>query len=295
MQYMIETKNLTKQYGRKKAVDDVSIHIKQGEIYGLIGKNGAGKTTLMKLLLNLAAPNAGEISLFDGESRGVALRKTGSLIEEPALVKNASAFENLKRFGILVGADDSELHRLLEMVGLADTGSKKAGQFSLGMRQRLGIAIALLGKPELLILDEPINGLDPAGIKGIRDLILELNAQGVTFMISSHLLDELGKIATTYGVMRDGKMVEEISAEELMQRYRTYIRIATGNGDQAAAALRAWQPGLQLEQTGNEIRITSDNTDSADVAAVLVQNGVKLYELVNQAVSLEDFFIERMG
>ena len=275
MQYMIETKNLTKQYGRKKAVDDVSIHIKQGEIYGLIGKNGAGKTTLMKLLLNLAAPNAGEISLFDGESRSVALRKTGSLIEEPALVKNASAFENLKRFGILVGADDSELHRLLEMVGLADTGSKKAGQFSLGMRQRLGIAIALLGKPELLIL--------------------ELNAQGVTFMISSHLLDELGKIATTYGVMRDGKMVEEISAEELIQRYRTYIRIATGNGDQAAAALRAWQPGLQLEQTGNEIRITSDNTDSADVAAVLVQNGVRLYELVNQAVSLEDFFIERMG
>ena len=234
MEYLIETKNLTKRFGAQKAVDDVSMHVRRGEIYGLIGKNGAGKTTLMRMLLGMSAPNSGEIRLFDSDKPNEARRGIGSLIEEPALYKNHTAFENLKRFAILVPTPDDELHELLKLVGLENTGRKKAGQFSLGMKQRLGIAIAMLGKPELLILDEPINGLDPAGIKEIRDLILRLNARGITFMISSHLLDELGKIATQFGIMANGSLVEEISSEKLAEKgggYRECRDLGHSKGD----------------------------------------------------------------
>ena len=295
MSYIVETKNLTKRYARTTAVNNVSFHIKKGEIYGLIGPNGAGKTTLMKLLLNLCMADSGEIRLFDGKNLSAARRKIGSLIEEPALFRNATAIENLKRNALLVSATDDELHELLKLVGLDKTGTKTAGVFSLGMRQRLGIAIALLGKPELLILDEPINGLDPAGIKEIRDLILSLSSQGVTFMISSHLLDELGKIATTYGIMNKGKLVEEISAEELENRCRNFVRAETDDGQKAAQALLAAYPGLSLTQQGNTLRIVSESPDSAEIAATLVHADVKLFELVRNSSSLEDYFIERMG
>ena len=192
MDYIIQTDSLTKSFGNKAAVDKVSLHVGKGEIYGLIGKNGAGKTTLMKLLLGLSNPNSGEIKLYGGSDLNKARRTIGSLIEEPALYKNETALENLRRFAILVPTPDEDLQKLLELVGLGNVGNKKAGRFSLGMRQRLGLAIALLGNPDIMILDEPINGLDPAGIKEIRDIILELNQKGVTFLISSHLLDELG-------------------------------------------------------------------------------------------------------
>ena len=193
MDYVLRTQCLTKQFGEKTAVKNVSMQIKKGEIYGFIGKNGAGKTTLMRLILGAAMPTGGSIELFGGkENENEARHRIGALLEYPCIYKNCTALENLRRFAILTGADADELEDILELVGLKGVGRKKAGQFSLGMKQRLAIGIALLGHPEFLVLDEPINGLDPAGIKEIRDVILTLNQKkGVTFLVSSHLLDEL--------------------------------------------------------------------------------------------------------
>lgn len=294
MDYIIETKDLVKRYGAKAAVNSVSLHVSKGEIYGLIGKNGAGKTTLMKLLLDLARPNSGQIRLFGSDELQKQRKRIGSLIEDPALYKGETAIENLRRFAILIPTPEEELHRLLELVGLADTGKKKAGNFSLGMRQRLGIAIALLGDPELLILDEPINGLDPSGIKEIRDIILELSQKGITFLISSHLLDELGRIATKFGIMSEGSLIEEISSEELKEKCRAFLKVVTDDSTKAVSALRAFDPELQLEVSGNEVHIKSDVEDASEITVALVNAGVKVYELRNENIGLEDYFIERL-
>ena len=238
--YIIETSNLSKFFGNKKACDQVSMHVKRGDIYGFIGRNGAGKTTAMKLILGLLRPNEGEVALFGSkENLEASRKKIGCLIETPALYKNASALENMRRYAILFGGSEEDIVNLLDLVGLGNTGKKKAGQFSLGMKQRLGIAIAMLGDPEILILDEPVNGLDPAGIKDIRDTIIKLNQQkGVTFLISSHLLDELAKITTTYGIIADGKLVEEISAEELKAKCENHLRIKLSDVDKALHILK---------------------------------------------------------
>lgn len=295
MEYVIETKALTKRYGTKAAVNNMSLHVKKGDIYGLIGKNGAGKTTLMKLLLGITAPNSGEIKLFGGEDLGAARRKIGSLVETPALYQNETALENLKRFAILAPTSDKEIKRLLAFVGLANTGAKKAGEFSLGMRQRLGLAIALLGNPEMLILDEPINGLDPAGIKEVRDVILEMNAKGVTFLISSHLLDELGKIATSYGIMADGVLVEELTASELEERSRTSVKLIVNDPALAVAALTNCHPNIQIDQSGQILRILSPVEDVSLIVEELVQSRVRIYQVISESQDVEDYFIERMG
>lgn len=295
MQPIIETNSLTKRYKQYCAVNQMSIQINKGEIYGLIGKNGAGKTTLMKLLLGLTRADSGKIKLFDSFDLDSSRRKIGSLIESPALYKNETAYENMKRFAILAPTSDEEIRRILALVKLDNTGNKKVKEFSLGMKQRLGIAIALLGSPELLILDEPINGLDPAGIKEIRDVILELNAQGVTFLISSHLLDELGKIATRYGIMANGVLVEEITADELKNRCKTNLLAVTDHLATAANALKAWKKDIATEFTVNGLRISSEIEDSSEVTLQLVNAGVRVYELKRESIDPEEFFIERMG
>ena len=295
MEYVIETKALTKKYGEKLAVNGMSLHVRKGDIYGLIGKNGAGKTTLMKLLLGLTSANGGEIKLFGNTDLDRARQKIGSLIEAPALYKNETAFENMKRFAILAPTSDEEIRKLLTLVGLGNVGSKKTGEFSLGMKQRLGIAIALLGNPELLILDEPINGLDPAGIKEIRDIILDLNAKGVTFLVSSHLLDELGKIATNYGIMSGGLLVEEITSAELEEKCRTSLKITVDNTSMAMALLSHHHPEIRMEQHENTVRILSMVEDTSVFVEELVKNGVRVYEVKNESQGFEDFFIERMG
>ena len=295
MEYAIETKSLTKKYGEKIAVNGMSLHVKKGDIYGLIGKNGAGKTTLMKLLLGLTSANSGEIELFGSTDLDGAKRKIGSLIEMPAFYKNESAFENMKRFAIFAPTSDEDIRKLLTLVGLGDTGRKKAGKFSLGMRQRLGIAIALLGNPDLLILDEPINGLDPAGIKEIRELILELNAKGVTFLISSHLLDELGKIATNYGIMSNGVLVEEITLMELEEKCRTSLKITVHDAPMAMALLSRRHPEIKMAQNENTVCVLSAVEDSSVVVEELVKNGIRVYEVKNESQGFEEFFIERMG
>ena len=199
METVLKTTNIIKKYGNKTVLNNINMTINKGDIYGFIGKNGAGKTTFMKVVLSLTPKDNGEVVFFDNKKLKDVGLKIGSLIESPGLYKNASAYENLKRFSILYGADESKINELLELVNLSNVGKKKTKDFSLGMKQRLGIAIALLGDPEFMLLDEPINGLDPEGIKEIRDVIDRLNIEKcITFIISSHLLDELSKVVTRY-------------------------------------------------------------------------------------------------
>ncbi len=296
MEYILRTKDLTKQFGEKFAVKGVSMQIRRGEIYGFIGKNGAGKTTLMRLILGAAMPTGGSIELFGGEDENTARHRIGALLEYPCLYKSCSALENLRRFAILTGSDTDELEEILDLVGLGEVGSKKAGQFSLGMKQRLAIGIALLGHPELLVLDEPINGLDPAGIKEIRDVILALNRKkGVTFLISSHLLDELSKIVTTYGIIKDGVLIEQITAPELQAKCRHHLKIAADDIPKTAALLECLTDKRHI-RTGDGCLYLYDLIDKSDrINRLLVNHGIRVSELAVQTASLEEYFLERMG
>lgn len=294
MEYVIETNKLTKKFGEKIAVNEMSIKVRKGDIYGLIGRNGAGKTTLMKLLLGISLPTSGEMKLFDSFELSKQRQKIGSLVESPALYKNATAYENMKRFAILSPTSDEKIEEILDLVGLKDTGKKKAGEFSLGMKQRLGIGIALLGDPEVLVLDEPINGLDPAGIKEVRNVILKLNEKGVSFLISSHLLDELGKIATNYGIVCEGK-VEQITAEELKEKCKKSIKILVDDVQKASEKLKKFDENLEFKTKGKYLMISSEVDDTAKLNKFMVENGVQVFELSIENMELEDFFIERLG
>lgn len=296
MEYVVETKNLTKRFGDKIAVNSVNMHIERGDIYGFIGKNGAGKTSTMKLLLGMSYPTSGEIELFGSKQLEQQRVKIGSLIEAPGLYRNCTAYENLKRFSIAFGSKDKEIKEILETVGLGNTGKKKAGAFSLGMRQRLGIAIALLGNPELLILDEPINGLDPAGIKEIRDLIMRLNAERkITVLISSHLLDELSKFVTRYGIVNDGTLIEEITAQELAERCRKYLLIECNNVVDANVVIKSKYPDIEYEVKENKIFIYSEIADKAKLNNLLVTSGIGVTRFGEEQSGFEDYFIERIG
>ncbi len=295
MKYVIETQHLVKQFKTKLAVNDVSIHVKRGDIYGLIGKNGAGKTSLMKLILGLTNPTQGKIFLYGNDKLNVGRKNIGSLIEAPGLYKNCTAYENMRRFATLYGANSKEIIPLLRRVGLGNTGIKKASEFSLGMRQRLGIAIALLGKPEILILDEPINGLDPAGIKEIRDIIIDLNREGVTFIISSHLLDELAKVVTNYGIISDGSLIEEVSAKELTERCRKFIKISTSNNSTAYALLKERLPDISADVKADAIYISNHLDQTANMNKYLIGKGVAVSEIAISESGFEEYFIERLG
>lgn len=296
MEYVLRTNKLTKRFGPKKAVNNVSINIKKGDIYGFIGKNGAGKTTLMRLVLGAAMPSSGSIELFGGEDFSTARHRIGSLLEAPSLYKNASALENLRRFSLLTGNTDEELRSILSFVGLGSVGKKAVKNFSLGMKQRMGIAIAMLGHPDFLILDEPVNGLDPAGIKDIRDLLLRLNNEmGMTILISSHLLDELAKVVTTYGIINDGTLVEEISAKELEARCTHRISISVDDTEKAIGIIKSLIGDVELTVSDGTVVIPSHLEQSGEINKALVDGGVTVTELSLQAGSLESYFIERIG
>lgn len=215
MEFVLKTEGLTKIYSGSKAVDNVSLTVKPGDIYGFVGKNGAGKTTFIRMILGLSPVSEGEFKLFDGEDLRTARRRIGSLVEGPALYKNMTARNNLELYCTMLDVDRSCVEPILKTVGLSETGKKKTKDFSLGMKQRLAIGMALVGDPELLVLDEPINGLDPKGIVEIRELLLALKEKGKTIFISSHILGELEKLATRYGIISNGKLIEEITQEEL--------------------------------------------------------------------------------
>lgn len=296
MEYIIETEGLTKRYGKRLCVNNISIHIAKGNIYGFIGRNGAGKTTAMRLILGLARPTSGKIKLFNSNDLNAQRKKIGSLIEAPGLYKRCSALENMKRFSILYGGDDKEIEELLSFVGLNGVGNKKVGQFSLGMKQRLGIAIALLGNPEVLILDEPVNGLDPAGIKEVRDLLLKLNKEkNVTIMISSHLLDELAKITTKYGIINNGVLVEEIDAQKLMERCKNNIVISCDRLQEAKELLESELKLTNISIVNDKLHIVDEIESTVEINTLLVKNDFKVHEITINKNSFEDYFIERLG
>ena len=296
MESMLKTTNIVKKYGNRTVLKNINMNINKGDIYGFIGKNGAGKTTFMRVVLSLTPKDSGEVIYYDNKSINDIGLKVGSLIESPGLYKNASAYENMKRFSILYGADESKINEILNMVGLENTCKRKAKDFSLGMRQRLGIAIALLGDPELLILDEPINGLDPEGIKEIRDVIVKLNKEkNITFLISSHLLDELSKIVTKYGIINNGELIEEISAKELNEKCKNRLVIEVDDTEQALNKLVSIIPKEDIKVNNNSIEINSHIKESANINKLLVESGIMVNAIYPNLDSLEEYFMKRIG
>ena len=296
MESMLKTINVVKKYGNRMVLKNINMNINKGDIYGFIGKNGAGKTTFMRVVLSLTPKDSGDVIYYDNKSINDIGLKVGSLIESPGLYKNASAYENMKRFSILYGADESKINEILNMVGLDNTGKRKAKDFSLGMRQRLGIAIALLGEPELLILDEPINGLDPEGIKEIRDVIVKLNKEkNITFLISSHLLDELSKIVTKYGIINNGELIEEISAKELNEKCKNRLIIEVNDTEQALSKLVNIIPKEDIKVNNNSIEINSHIKESANINKLLVESGIMVNAIYPNLDSLEEYFMKRIG
>ena len=301
MAYIMETQNLTKTYGKKDAAKDVNIRIREGEIYGLIGRNGAGKTTIMRMISGLSNPTSGTYSLFGktGAEMKRMMNKVGVLIEHPGLYPKLSARENLKIKCIGMGIDykGSYLDDLLKLVGLENVSDKKkAGEFSLGMRQRLGIALALIGNPSMIILDEPINGLDPQGIVEVRHTLEQLrDERGITIMISSHILEELAKLADSYGIIHEGHLIEQFTNDELMARCGQFVAIKTPDNDGALKALSSIGiTETQIDEDGH-IRVSERLEESDKMAAAIVKAGVPLKELFINNVSLEDYYLSLTG
>ena len=297
-EYIIETKNLTKRFGKDIAVNSINMKIERGKIYGLLGRNGAGKTTTMCMLLNLSEPTSGEIKLFGEDS------KTGSIIETPGFYENLNAVENLKIIAKLRGNYNRKtIDEVLNLVCLYDAKYKKFKDFSLGMKQRLGIAAAIMHSPDLLILDEPINGLDPVGIKEIRSLLKTLaNDYGTTILISSHILSEIEHIADVIGVMDHGNLIEELSKEELENRLNKYVDFEVSDIQLASEILK--QTGFR-ENIDFAVTKTPENTllirlinhlDSRDeINEEFVKSGIKVSKLILCEENLEEFFTRLIG
>jgi ABC-2 type transport system ATP-binding protein len=250
----------------------------------------------MRVVLSLTSRDSGDVQFFDNRKIEEVGLKIGSLIEAPGLYKNATAYENLKRFSILYGADENKINEILKTVGLANTGKKIVKDFSLGMKQRLGIGIALLGEPEFLLLDEPINGLDPEGIKEIRDVILKLNKEKkITFLISSHLLDELSKIVTRYGIIDNGVLIEEIEAKELKNKCKNKLVIECNKVSTAKKIISKMYPKEEVFVRDNGIELHSNINDAAKINKALVEGGVMVSGLYPNFDTLEEYFMKRIG
>lgn len=295
-EYILETKDLTKRFGNKKAVDAVNMHVKAGEIYGFIGRNGAGKTTFLKMIANLLHKTNGEIALFGSNNLEASRNRIGVLIENPGLYPAMSAYDNIKMKCIILGIKDydKKIQDLLVLVGLEKVAKKHTKNFSLGMKQRLGLAITLVNDPELLLLDEPINGLDPQGIVEIREILLKLQKRGMTIIISSHILEELGKIANRYGVIASGKLIKELTREQLEKEAKSSVQVEV---DDVATTIRILKKmGIeQYEQHEHVFNIYDLNLDRAELNRTLVENGVLVSAIFEQSASIENMFIEMMG
>lgn len=299
MEYLLTTNGLTKQYGRHKAVNAVNIHIRQGDIYGLIGRNGAGKTTILKMISGLATPTEGDFSLFGktGRDANKYMSRIGTLIEAPGLYPNMSAAENLKLKCLAMGVRKKEIiEELLNTVGLTDVGKKKVKNFSLGMKQRLGIALALVGDPDLVILDEPINGLDPQGIAEVRETLQKLNKEkNITFIISSHILEELAKIATNYGIIHDGVLLQEMTREALLAKCSERIELKTNDTSKACTVLENMGIKQYKVVDASTIQIFERLNDSGDITMALAENNVKTMGITVKNEALEDYYLNLTG
>ncbi len=299
MEYLLTTNALTKSFGKHKAVNDVSIHIRQGGIYGLIGRNGAGKTTLLRMISGLCAADSGEISLFgySGVQRLQVMHRMGVLIENAGYFPNISAAENLKLKCIAMGADyKKSVPQLLEIVGLSDTGKKAVKKFSLGMKQRLGIAFALVGNPDLVILDEPINGLDPQGIVEVRDIIEKLNRErSITFIVSSHILEELSKIATDYGIIHNGRLIDEFSTEQLSEKCKERIVILTDDTAKACTVLESIGITQYKVVDLTTIEVFERLDQISQITMEFAKANVRLNGITLKNETLEDYYLNVTG
>ena len=299
-EYVIETRNLSKIYSKDTVVNSVDMHVEKGKIYGLLGKNGAGKTTTMCMLLNLISPSSGEILLFGknpGKYSTEVYSKIGSIIETPGFYENLTAYENLKVLAKLRGNyNPKNINLVLEMVNLENAKSKKFKDFSLGMKQRLGIAAAIMHTPELLILDEPINGLDPIGIKEIRTLLKRLTHEfGITILISSHILSEIENIADIIGFMDEGVLIEEISKEDLFKRLDKFVEFEVSDIDLACEILKKLELkenyDFIIDQNEGILRLYSCMELRDRFNAIFVNSGINVKKVNLCEENLENFFL----
>ena len=297
--YVIETKGLTKKYGDKLAVNNVDMHVPQGSVYGFVGENGSGKTTIMRLLMGLAIPTKGQYALFGVDSKDRKIHEVrkhiSAIVETPSLVPSLSAYDNLKYACLYYGISNYKevIPEALKNVGLEDTGNKAAKHLSLGMRQRLGIAVLLLNKPTLMLLDEPMNGLDPSGVAELRDLIIELNKQGISFIVSSHILSELEKIATHYGFISHGKILKEISASDLALECQKYTDLKHNEPGKLKEALVALGY-KEIKEFPNSVRIY-DDVKPLELLKALEKKGIEVSDVKTSEMNVEDYYLNLIG
>ena len=299
MEYILETNNLEKRYKKFTAITKLNMHILKGAIYGLIGRNGAGKTTLIRVICGLQKPSSGTYSIYGISNKSKRILETrkriGAIIETPSICLDMTAEDNLKEQYKVIGLPNyDELHEILKLVRLDDTGNKTAKHFSLGMKQRLGIAIALVGNPDLLILDEPINGLDPEGIIEIRELILKLNKEkGITLLISSLYLDELSNIATCYGFLNKHHIVKEISSEELEENFKRKTQITVDNIEECVKYLE--ENRISYKVISKEKIVIYEKINVSDIAIALSKRNCKINEFQEKEESLENYYLNLIG
>ncbi len=296
MNPIIETKNLTKCFADHKAVNNISLKINQGDIYGLIGRNGAGKTTFMKMISNLSKPSSGTYQIFPSSEKDMKIKQTrvSALIENVGSYPTMTAYDNMLLKGKSLGlTKDSYIYETLNLLGLGKVGKKKIKDFSLGMKQRLGIALALVGNPDIMILDEPINGLDPQGIIDIRNIIAELNRErNITFLISSHILDELAKLATNFAIIDNGSLVANFSKKDLEESTKDRIEVLTDDPKKAILALDQGQIGSYRLVDDNMIHIYVDSKYTNDIISCLYEAGIKINYFNVHNTSLEEYYIK---
>ncbi|WP_088051651.1 ABC transporter ATP-binding protein [Virgibacillus dakarensis] len=299
--HVLRTFDLTKKYREQAALNHVNMTIEKGDIYGLIGRNGAGKTTLIRMITGLVAPSEGSIELFTQTVESAIRhhrRRIGSIIESPSLYPSYTAYQNMKVRQLTLGIpDEKRITEVLNTIGLADTGNKKVKNFSLGMKQRLGLGLALLSNPDFLILDEPTNGLDPEGIREMRHLLKELNeSYNITILISSHILGELSKIATRYGVIHNGDFVDEFTKRELETRCRQYLRVQVDHIEKATFVLENKLQITDYEVMDEETLHIYELLDrSGDICLAFAQDGVKVATIESKGDDLESYFLNLMG
>ena len=301
MDNVLTTHGLTKRYKNQIAVNCVNMTIRRGDIYGFVGENGSGKTTVIRLITGLIFPNNGSFALFGIDNRsadiGKARSRVGAIVESPSIYMNMSAYDNLKtQCAILGTGDDDKIRAVLTDVGLEALYEEKkhASNFSLGMRQRLGIAMALLGDPDFLILDEPMNGLDPAGIVGIRELILKLNRErGITFLISSHILTELSLVATKYGIISKGRLIKEITAEQLHSEC-SRTTVITADDPQKLAQVVNSCVSNRIEYTPNGVKIIGD-VELNTLLSAIIADGVNILSINSSETSFEEYYLSVIG
>jgi lantibiotic transport system ATP-binding protein len=295
MEYVVNTKNLTRNFGKEKAVTGLDLKIKKGEIYGFLGPNGAGKTTTIRMLLGLMKPTSGTIHIFQKDlkkERMNILERVGSLVENPSYYPHLTAYENLEALRKILGVPKVRIHEVLEIVRLSEVANKKVKGFSLGMKQRLGIAASLMNNPELLILDEPTNGLDPSGIIEIRHLIKRLAAEsGMTILISSHLLSEIDQLATTVGIVTKGKMIFQDSIDVMRMYAQQNISVKVSDSEKAWRSLLS--NGIKADHENGRILMSeSSNVKVAEAVRTLVQDGFSIFRVEEEKRSLEDIFLQ---